>query len=438
MFKRPRALLLIASLLSCKDPTQIMVTVTTDGACSADATGKAFFNSVGVAGAREFPSKQAVAFNGSQDYCEAAPLVGSLVLVPADERADNLVEVLVVAGFRTDDGKESQTAESCEGKRVVGSGIQGLNCIVARRRLGFLESTPLSLPIDLDTRCLGVECGEDLTCFQGECVSPDAPCDEKTGECVPVVGGGGAGAGGDGGAPVGGGAGGGGGPALELCNNGMDDDANAFTDCDDAECSSTLYCNDLNTVVINELSVVGDDQEFIELYNRGTTSVDLRGAVISLNEGSIGALSSPYVSLPLDGFVLGAGEYLVLYDSTLTPPVGVASLPFASDAADDQIRQDAETASVVLHLAGGSTLLDAVVYGGTPSFLEIEGMTYSPELYLVTESEDGSQPADSLSRIPKRRVGNARRRLATNNLGHHRQQQHGERWHRGLHQCADG
>ena len=86
MLKRPRALLLIASLLSCKDPTQITVTVTTDAACSADASGKAIFNSVGVAGAREFPSKQAAAFNGSQDYCEAAPLVGSLVLVPADGR----------------------------------------------------------------------------------------------------------------------------------------------------------------------------------------------------------------------------------------------------------------------------------------------------------------------------------------------------------------
>jgi hypothetical protein len=410
MLRRSRALLFLASFLACKDPTQITVTVTTDAACAADAPGKAIFSSVGVAGAREFPSKQAVAFNGQQDYCEAAPLVGSLVLVPAEGRADNLVEVLVIGGFVTDDGKAAQTAESCEEQRAA-AGIEGLNCIVARRRLGFLDSTPLSLPIDLDTRCLGVECGEDLTCFQGECVSPDAPCDAN-GDCTLEGGGGGAGgnggAGGDGGmGGVGGdgGMGGGGGPTVEICNNGMDDDANTFTDCDDADCSSTLYCNDTNTVVINELSVVADDQEFIELYNRGTASVNLRGAVISLNQGTVGGASTPYASLPLDGFELGAGEYLVLHDSTLTPPASVASLPFAGDAADDQIRQDAATGAVVLHLAGGTTLLDAVVYGGAPSFLEIEGMTYSPELYRVTDSEDGSQAADSLSRIPNGALG---------------------------------
>jgi hypothetical protein len=179
---RFRPWLLLTALTACQDPTQITVLVTTNARCPGDGPGDAILDSAGISAARDFPPGEAATFNARRDFCDGPRTVGSLVLVPAEGRDDNLVEVLIVGGFETDDGKAPQTAESCEETRAA-AGIAGLNCVVARRRLGFVEHTPLTLPIDLDTRCLGVECGEDLTCFQGECVDPQVDCDAN-GDCI--------------------------------------------------------------------------------------------------------------------------------------------------------------------------------------------------------------------------------------------------------------
>jgi hypothetical protein len=321
----PSAWLTLASVLACQDPTQSTVQVTTDARCPDEGPGDAVLDSAAIAAARDFASGTAATFSARRDYCDAPQSVGSLVLVPAEGRTDDFVEVLVVGGFVTDDGKAPQTAESCEEIRAA-SGIDGLNCIVARRRLGFIAKTPLTLPVDLDTRCLGVECGEDLTCFQGACVDPKVDCDAN-GDCelgeggagATGAGGSGAGATGGGGSGAGaaGGGGAGGGPLEELCANGMDDDGDTLADCLDDECASTLVCAPPATLVLNEVSIrsAGEAEEFIEIYNRGDTPVDLTGAVVSLLKGPVGGAAAPYAAISLDGLSLAPGDYLVLHDA---------------------------------------------------------------------------------------------------------------------------
>lgn len=77
------------------------------------------------------------------------------------------------------------------------------------------------------------ECLRDSECADGEAC--------RGGRCVlPGGGGAGGGAGGQGG--DGGGTGGAGGALVERCGNGLDDDANGATDCDDAACLEQPDC----------------------------------------------------------------------------------------------------------------------------------------------------------------------------------------------------
>ena len=97
------------------------------------------------------------------------------------------------------------------------------SCIVARRRVGFIKSRPLYLPIELDSDCLGKLCDENSTCFQGNCVEATVSCDEA-GNCeMPAeTGGGGSGAGPSNGGGGNGGANGGNGGTTTNGGNGGD------------------------------------------------------------------------------------------------------------------------------------------------------------------------------------------------------------------------
>jgi hypothetical protein len=408
--------LTLAGVLACQDPTQITVQVTTDARCPDEGPGDAVLESAGIAAARDFASGEPATFSARRDFCDAPRTVGSLVLVPAEGRSDNLVEVLIVGGFQTDDGKLPQTAESCEEIRAA-SGIDGLNCIVARRRLGFIANTPLTLPIDLDTRCLGVECGEDLTCFQGQCVSPEVDCDAN-GDCPlgaegGAGGAGGAGAGGDGGAPSGGGGdgGSGGGSTLEICDNGMDDTPeDAALDCDHPTCVGTLHCSaEERPLVLNEVSIRSDEEaaEFIELLNRSAAPLSLDGATVTLLHGPASGTSTAYASYSLDGITLPAGGYLLIGDAGL-PATDATTIELPPPASDDHLDQSLPVGVIAVTLGGAQAatteLLDALVYGALPSGFSVDGVTFDPLPYAISDSESPTAE-DSVARIPNGALG---------------------------------
>jgi hypothetical protein len=184
-------------LLSCKDPTQVMLQITTDLECPSTgplAESTLRLVSVGIAGAAKLNQNEVQIFNAETSSCETAGTVGSLVLVPAEGRDGDLIDVLVVAAVEGAFG--AGTLADCETARKNMDTEKLGSCIVARRRVGFIKSRPLYLPIELDSDCLGKLCDENSTCFQGNCVEATVSCDEA-GNCeMPAeTGGGGSGAG---------------------------------------------------------------------------------------------------------------------------------------------------------------------------------------------------------------------------------------------------
>lgn len=88
--------------------------------------------------------------------------IGTLVVVP-DSGSDVAVVVVVAVGAKT-------KVEDCKAGSYD-------SCIVARRRVSFIDHTSLSVPISLDADCLGRPCGELTTCRRGTCVDAKVLCD---------------------------------------------------------------------------------------------------------------------------------------------------------------------------------------------------------------------------------------------------------------------
>jgi hypothetical protein len=162
-----------ALTLACKDPTQITLGIDTDVAC-ATATSGVRLADVGIAASRSLLADDANLFVTTAAGCESEGRVGSLVLVPAEGRSDDFVEVLVVAGVQTDAAASS--ANDCEARRAAGT-MEGEPCIVVRRRLGFVKSTLLELSVTIEEACIGKPCEADQTCFKGACVEATVDCD---------------------------------------------------------------------------------------------------------------------------------------------------------------------------------------------------------------------------------------------------------------------
>ena len=208
--------------LSCREPTQIELRLFGSLDCKATTAGSPVFDSVLIVASPSISGDIAqLVPNALQTGCAEPPNVGSLVLVPAEDRNGSLVEVLVIAGVDANDAtlsgtERKMTAEQCQDLLAKQGQLKGAPCIVARRKLGFIEGVPLVLPVQLDAACIGFDCEAERTCFEGTCVPVEVSCDQKTRSCEPDPigsGGGGAGPGGGGAGPGGGGAGPGGGGA---------------------------------------------------------------------------------------------------------------------------------------------------------------------------------------------------------------------------------
>lgn len=184
----------LVGFLSCREPTQVMLIVTTDAGCPA-SDDRPRLNDVFIVSGRDIvlgvedltPNAETSAceFQETDVFDRKISRVGSLALLPGDGD-DKSVEVLIVAGVTrgddTTDPNISMRAGQCAGYVNRKESIEGKPCIVARRKLTFVDHNRLVLPVELDTRCIGEECGEDLTCFQGNCVPPDVVCTDVDGE----------------------------------------------------------------------------------------------------------------------------------------------------------------------------------------------------------------------------------------------------------------
>lgn len=159
-----RAAVLLAALSplmagGCREPTQITVTLRTDVACPQVSE-----TTLSVGTLANINDKPPVS---SRKGCkDASGRIGSLVVVPSGDDSDEVaIQAITTVG--------GQPASACDPKKPSSS------CVVARRALRFVPHTPLDLPIDLSSSCLGKLCPDDQTCFQGLCVSAKLPNPEE-------------------------------------------------------------------------------------------------------------------------------------------------------------------------------------------------------------------------------------------------------------------
>ncbi len=239
----------LAAVASCREPTQITLVITTDAQCPAEAPEGPTLLDTFIASGVTLRNSELVAANVTEQ-CEPKSgdnLVGTLVLIPG-QKDESSVSVVIIGGVDAHTADTAgaplrQSADECRALLEADQSIEGKACIVARRRLGFIEHKSLRLPVKLDKRCIGVQCGEDQTCFAGSCVSSEVVCDPDSGVCEEPTGQGGAGAGGAGGMGGMGGMGGGcvASDCLAACQmnaQGCDVAACACSGCDPAGCQT--------------------------------------------------------------------------------------------------------------------------------------------------------------------------------------------------------
>ncbi len=80
-------------------------------------------------------------------------------------------------------------------------------------------------------------------------------------------------------------------PLMEICSNGHDDDNDGQSDCADGDCLADPFCRQTGVwqqVVINEIAwsgtAAGSSHEWVELYNTGSSDVNLTGWVLETGD----------------------------------------------------------------------------------------------------------------------------------------------------------
>jgi hypothetical protein len=137
-------------LTACLGPTEIVLDVRTDLACTDPARWRGVAISVGQPG-EDVESRSPVLTSAS---CNATGEIGTLSLVPTGSK-DARIGVRVVAGI-------TRNPEDCAAKGYDG-------CIVARRTVTYLPHQSQSLLVDLTGDCIGNACDLNHTCVNGSC-----------------------------------------------------------------------------------------------------------------------------------------------------------------------------------------------------------------------------------------------------------------------------
>lgn len=157
---------------ACREPTAIILEITTDVPCADVLSGGGVDVRVGAAATVETsPSSQ---FQTLQ--CTGGK-VGSLTIVPSGDEQDQVGLFVAVAS------KANPSID--QGKSVDCSSVDPGNCIVAKRVLRYIPHTQLALPIHLGQACAGSNCAEGFSCdpSDGQC-KPDDQCIKNPASCT--------------------------------------------------------------------------------------------------------------------------------------------------------------------------------------------------------------------------------------------------------------
>lgn len=138
-----------ASWLACQSPTQIVVNVSTDVACSQVKGTQVSVGTLGAALELAEPSTSTPSCSGSPGH------IGTLVLVPGGS-GDEEVAIKVVMGI-------DRPPAECAAANYAG-------CIVARRSLHFVQHGSISLDVAMGSACASMPCDATSTCAGGRCI----------------------------------------------------------------------------------------------------------------------------------------------------------------------------------------------------------------------------------------------------------------------------
>ena len=149
----------LGAVYACRAPTEMTIRITTAVPCST-------LRGVGIAAAptsADAEHRIETRFYAAQTtQCDSDSVVGTLVLTPGSTS----FSVVVVAGVDSE-------VTTCTPPLYAG-------CIVARRRLAFVDHRSLDVPIVLTRDCLDVPCNSDTSCVHGNCKSVETTCDDAS------------------------------------------------------------------------------------------------------------------------------------------------------------------------------------------------------------------------------------------------------------------
>ncbi len=151
-----------AVAVSCREPTQVTVRVTTGNKCSDLSSVELVVGPDQKETQQRFEKQFTTAVTPE---CDSSGFIGTLVVAPGGNSATIVVAVGVRVG-----GAPAPEASACADPTTA------LSCIIARRSFAFIDHTSLTLPVALDPTCIGKACDPASTCFKGACVDASVTC----------------------------------------------------------------------------------------------------------------------------------------------------------------------------------------------------------------------------------------------------------------------
>jgi hypothetical protein len=151
-----------AVAVSCREPTQVTVRVSTGTRCSDLSSVELVVGPDQKETQQRFEKQFTTAVTRE---CDPSGLIGTLVVAPGGHSATIVVAVGVRVG-----GAPAPEPSACADPKTAQS------CIIARRSFAFIDHTSLTLPVVLDPSCVGKACDPSSTCFKGACVDASVIC----------------------------------------------------------------------------------------------------------------------------------------------------------------------------------------------------------------------------------------------------------------------
>jgi hypothetical protein len=170
--------LLAGHLMACRQPTEIVVQVTTDVSCDDLPKTSIAVGTLGTVDAT-VPASSTLGCDSIQGASAIATgKIGSVVLLPAESESGPVALTLVTAFG------DVATLENCQSQAMAGVSAdpeRAADCIIARRALHFEESRKVSLNLMMEADCAGVPCGPTTTCVTGRicqdiCLAEGSSC----------------------------------------------------------------------------------------------------------------------------------------------------------------------------------------------------------------------------------------------------------------------